>query len=187
MVAASRLALCLLGLVAVPAIAAPCATSSYKIRAARVRRNVKVGTRFTLAYHVRNHGPSTTNVALGVVLPPGAIVQKNVTSATSKRTPYTNAAVETTLTKAYGLYYRAAPLKPGKGRRYRARILVAACRDETIPSSLLFQSHLLEIVIPTNSVACEMAGPVQTVRDTSWPLGEKNTTSTRILCVRHAR
>lgn len=162
-VAIAGLALSLLLILVGTATAAPCSTPSYKVKATHVRRNVKPGTRFTLAYHVRNNGQNTKDVAFGVVLPPGVIVQKNATSALSRHIPYTKAAVETVLAEAYGLYYKAAPLKPGKGRKFTARLLVAACPDETMPASLLFQARLVEIARDANAVACETDVPVQAV------------------------
>lgn len=101
------------------------------------------GRRLRLSYTVRNTG-STRDVALGVIVPPGAILQKMSPAAahnSKHATPVDASNIDAKLQRVFGAYWPSDTLRSKKSRKFTATFLVAKCSP--MPDNLLFQARVM--------------------------------------------
>ena len=114
-----------------------------------------------MSYVVKNKGP-TRDVALGLIVPPGTMLQKQGgTTHQSKNAPVGNATfIDSRLERVFGVYWPTSTLLAKKSRKFSATFTVAKCA--TMPEYLLFQARAMEIW--NNTIACQRDFAQQKVR-----------------------
>ena len=158
---AATLGLAFLLLLAPGATAAPACTG-FQVKQGKTPTKTAPGRRLRLSYSVRSVDATARDVALGLIVPPSAIVQKSgSTTHQSKRVTPTNATlIDAQLQPAFGVYFPTSTLLGKKSRKFSATFTVAKCA--TMPASLLFQARLIDV--KNNTIVCTQDFAQQKVR-----------------------
>ncbi len=142
-------------IVLAPGAAAAPLCSDLKLKQSKTPSKTAPGRRLRLSYTVRNTGATTRDVAVGVIVPPGVIVQKKSggVGKKNKHAPAANTTViDAELESVFGAYWPTSTLLRKKSRKFSMTLLVAKCA--VMPEELLFQARVMEI--DNNTVDCSM-------------------------------